>query len=132
MEIRQARADELPYLQARLAETEHEEISLDLARVFVAVEGETILGVLPLRLIWQAEPLYVLPEVSNCMTRRRVTRSLLKGAEAWLADRSQNRTGIHWYFAIIRKRAAMLAAPKMGLWRIYKGAAHFVKYLNPE
>ena len=129
MEIRQARADELPYLKARLAETEHEEIKLDAARVFVAVEGEQILGVLPLRMVWQAEPLAVFPEVTNKMTRRRATRSLLKGAEAWLADRSQNRTGIHWYFAIIRKRAAKLAAPNMGLWRIYKGAAHFVKYL---
>jgi hypothetical protein len=130
MEIRQARAAELPYLQTRLAETEHEAIDLGTARVFVAVEGDTILGMLPLRMVFQAEPLVVFPEVGNKMTRRRAARSLLKGAEEWLADRSRNRTGIHWYFAIIRNRAAKLAAPKMGLWRIYKGAAHFVKYLG--
>lgn len=108
----------------------HEEIDLNTARVFVAVDAnETIIGVLPLRMVWQAEPLVVFPEVKNKMTRRRATRSLLKGAETWLADRNLNRTGIYWYFAIIRKRAAKLAAPNMGLWRIYKGAAHFVKYL---
>lgn len=129
MEIRQARAEEIPYLRDRLSTMPHEEIDLDKARVFVAVEGEQIIGVLPLRLTWQAEPLVVFPEVKNKMTRRKATLALLRGAEAWIADRILNRTGIHWYFAIIRKRAAKLAAPRVGLWRIYKGAAHFVKYL---
>jgi hypothetical protein len=129
MEVRQARADEIPYLKERLAQAPHETIDLDKARVFVATENDQIIGVLPLRMVWQAEPLVVFPEVKNNMTRRRATTSLLKGAEAWLADRNLNRTGIHWYFAIIRKRAAQLAAPRMGLWRIYKGAAHFVKHL---
>ena len=129
MELRQARADEIPYLRARLAETEHERIDLDLARVFVAVEGDSIIGVLPLRMVWQAEPLFIFPECTNKMTRRRATVSLLKAAETWLADRNLNRSGIHWYFAIIRNKAAKLAAPRTGLWRIYKGAAHFVKYL---
>jgi hypothetical protein len=129
VEIRQARADEIPYLRERLKPLPHEEIDLDKARVFVAVEGEQIIGVLPLRLMWQAEPLVIFKEVKNKMTRRRATLSLLRGAEAWLADRSLNRSGIHWYFAIIRKKAAKLAAPRIGLWRIYKGAAHFVKHL---
>lgn len=129
MEIRQAFAEEIPYLRSRLEPLPHELIDLDKARVFVAVENEEIIGVLPLRLVWQAEPLVIFAEVKNKMTRRRVTVSLLRGAEEWLADRKRNLSGIHWYFAIIRKRAAKLAAPNMGLWRIYKGAAHFVRYL---
>jgi hypothetical protein len=128
--VRQARADELPYLRERLAEMPHEEIDLEAARVFVEVaDDDTIRGVLPARMVWQLEPLVVFPEVGNTMTRRRITRALLKGAETWLADRNLNRSGIHWYFAIIKKRAARLAAPRMGMWRIYRGAAHFVKYL---
>lgn len=108
----------------------HEEIDLEAARVFVEVaDDDTIRGVLPARMVWQLEPLVVFPEVGNTMTRRRITRALLKGAETWLADRNLNRSGIHWYFAIIKKRAARLAAPRMGMWRIYRGAAHFVKYL---
>lgn len=129
MEIRQARDEEIPYLKERLSEAPHETIDLDKARVFVAVEDDQIIGILPLRMVWQAEPLVVFPEVTNKMTRRRATTSLLRGAEVWLADRVLNRTGIHWYFAIIRNRAAKLAAPRMGLWRIYKGAAHYMKYL---
>lgn len=129
MEIRQAKAEELPYLKSRLAETDHEEINLEAARVFVAVENGQIIGQISARLVWQAEPLVIFPEVKNRTTRRRATVALLKGWEAWLADRSQNKTGIHWYFAIIRNRAAQFAAPRMGLWRIYIRAQHFVKYL---
>jgi hypothetical protein len=129
MEIRQARAEEIPYLKSRLAETEGEQIDLDTARVWVAVENNRICGTLSLRLVWQAEPLLIFPEVTNKMTRRRAGLGMYRAMEKWLADPTQNRTGIRWFFAVTRSKAVQKWSKALGWYRQYRGAATFLKYL---
>jgi hypothetical protein len=128
VEIRQARADEIPYLRERLKETEGEQIDLDTARVWVAVEGKQILGMLSARLVWQAEPLIIFPEVNNTMTRRRAGLGMYRAFEKWLPS-IENRTGIRWFFAITRSKAVMGWADRLGWFRQYKGAATYLKHL---
>jgi len=129
MEFRQARAEELPELKRRLQESGGEHIDLDAARVFVAVEGGKVIGMLPLRMTWQAEPLLIFPEVDHTHKRRRTGIGLYRAALAWLGDSSQNRTGIRWLFGITRKQACKVWLQKLGWHRQYKGAATFIKYV---
>lgn len=131
MEFRQAKLDELPWLQERLDQYGSGEVDrLDLARVFVAVENGQIVGIFPLRMVWQGGPLYIFPECRNKITRSRATRGLFFRACEWLKDKTQNRTGIHWFFGITRSRAVKGWAPRIGLLRQYKGAAVLTKYLG--
>lgn len=125
--FREATEDEKPYLLQRLSETPHEQVSLE--HCWVAEQDGKVVGMLPIRLVWQAEPLIVFPEVKNGMTRRRAMLGLYIAMETWLADRSRNKSGVHWYFAIIRRRSVQPWAKRLGLWRIYQGAHHYVKHL---
>jgi hypothetical protein len=126
VEIRQARAEELPLLAVRLAESGGEQIDLQTARVFVAVEDGQILGMLSLRMTWQAEPLLLFGE--NTQKRRRAGIGLYHAMGAWIQG-PDNRSGIRWLFAITRKKAVMGWLGKLGWFRQYKGAATFLKYL---
>ena len=130
MEIRQAKADELPYLQQRLDEYGGGEVDrIDRARCFVAVEGHRIIGILPLHMVWQAGPLYIFPECRNKITRSRATYQLFRSVCEWLTGRD-NQTGIRWFFGVVRSKAVMQWAPRIGLLRQYKGAAIYTKYLG--
>jgi hypothetical protein len=127
MEIRQARAEELPMLQAKLAESEGEQIDLMTARVWVAVEGGEIVGMLPARMCWQLEPMLLWK--GNKITRSRAGVGMYRAAERWLGDRTENRTGIYWFFAVTRSKAVKAWASRLGWFRQYKGAWTFLKYL---
>jgi hypothetical protein len=129
MEIRQALACEIPFLKEKLSESKGEQIDLDSARVWVAVEDGKIIGMLPLRLIWQAEPLLIFPEINERMTRRRAALMLYRESMKWLGNRSLNRSGIYWLFGITRSLAVMRWLEKLGWLRQYRGAATYVKYL---
>ena len=131
MEIRQARAEEIPYLKQRLAESGGEQIDLDSARVWVAVEDGKILGILPLRLLWQAEPLLIFPEVENLFTRKRCGLGLYRAALDWLGSR-ENKTGIRWLFGITRSKAVEGWLRKLGWLHQYAGAKTFLKYAKVE
>jgi hypothetical protein len=125
--FREATEDEKPYLLQRLSETPHEQVSLE--HCWVAEQDGKVLGMLPIRLVWQAEPLIVFEEVTNSMTRRRAMLGLYIAMETWLADRSRNKSGVHWYFAVMYSRCVQSWAKRLGLWRIYKGSQTFVKHL---
>jgi hypothetical protein len=129
MEIRQARAAELPHIQARLEAENSEDIGIDTARIFVAVEDGQILGVLAARMVWQLQPLVIFPEVRNKAKRRRAGLGMFRAAQEWLGSRSLNRTGIHWFFAVTRSRPCMGWLKSLGMLRQYRGTAHFLKYL---
>lgn len=130
MEVREARAEEIPWLKMRLAETEGEQVDLEQARVFVAVEDGKIIGMFPLRMVWQGEPLLIFPECRNKITRSRATYQLFREACAWLADKSRNHTGIHWFFGITRSEAVKDWAPRIGLHPQYEGATTLTKFLG--
>lgn len=127
MEIRPAAAAELPELKQRLKESGGEEIDLETARVWVAVEGGQIVGMLPLRMCWQAEPLLLFG--ASTMARRRAGIGLYRAMIGWLGDRERNRSGIYWLFAVTRKPVVMRWLMKLGWLEQYRGARTFLKYL---
>ena len=127
MEIRQANFDELPELKERLKESGGERIDLDSARVWVAVRDGEIVGMLSARLCWQLEPLLLFE--GSRMQKCRAGIGLYRAAERWLADKSKNRTGIHWFFAITRSEQVMSWAKKLGWFEQYVGAKTYLRYL---
>ena len=129
---RMARRDELPYLQKRLDESDNEKVRLyvevehegkkeivPLAMVWVAEKDGVIKAMLGMRLIFQAEPLYVFPEVTDKSERRRCAILLPRIMEKWLADPTQNQTGIRSYFFVTLSRAWAKLAIHFGCQRIY-------------
>ena len=129
---RMARRDELPYLQKRLDESDNEKVKLyteveqdgqkvivPLSMVWVTEKDGKITAMINLRLIWQAEPLYVFPEVKDTSERRRCAILLPRAMEAWLGDRTKNKTGIYSYFFVTLSRAWAKLAIHFGCQRIY-------------
>src|ERR1017187_7810269 len=99
MTIRPATVHDIPILEARLKDSGEERVSLTAGLCWVAEnDNGELLGMLPIRLVWQAEPLIVFPMVDQPMTRRRVGRELGRAAFEWIADRATNRTGIYSVF----------------------------------
>lgn len=129
MEVRPATGDEIPFLRAQLKKTDCEQIDLDQARIWVAVEDGVLIGMLSARMCWQLEPLLIFPEHENTITRSRAGLMLYRAAAKWLGDRNLNKTGIHWFFAITRSKAVKGWAQSLGWFRQYRGAATYIKYL---
>lgn len=142
---RPATKEELPYLQKRIDESHHEKVRLyievvqedgskkiePLCMCWVSEEDGQIIGLLPLRLIWQAEPLFIFPEVDKRKknTHRRVALGLPRIMEEWIADRVRNQTGIYSFFFVSKNRLWMKLAESFGCLRIYKGCATYGKDL---
>jgi hypothetical protein len=78
--------------------------------------------------MWQFEPLLVFPEVRRKASRRRACLLLYTAAEAWLADRTLNRSGIYRAFAITRRVAVRSWAKAKGWRHQYKRAPLFIKH----
>jgi hypothetical protein len=130
MEIRQAKAEELPELQARLDEYGGGEVDrLDSARCFVCVDGEKIVGILPLQMVWQAGPLHIFPECSNRRMRRAASLGLFASMCKWLSG-PENMTGIQWFFGVVRSKTVQKHAKRFGLFRQYIGAHIYIRKLG--
>jgi hypothetical protein len=125
---RAARPEDLAYLAARLRESGGEQIDLQRTPCWVVEEHGEILGLLPIRLVWQFEPLLVFPEVKLQASRRRACMLLYAAAEAWIADRSLNQSGIYWAFAITRRVAVRSWAKAMGWRPQYRRAPMYIKH----
>lgn len=120
MLIRPAKASELDYLTERLIASDHEKVDLKRGLVWVAEDEGKIVGMLPLRLIWQAEPLFLFDELENKTSRRRAAFLLALEMESFVGDRVRNKTGIHSYFAVIKDEIFKALAKRWGLLHIYK------------
>lgn len=130
MEIRQARQDELDYLQKRLDEYKGGEVDrLDCARCFVAVEDGEPIGILPFHMVWQAGPLVIFPELKDRQTRRRAAIDLFKAMCEWLKG-PENKTGIRWFFAVVRSKTVQKHSKTFGLVRQYIGAHIYIRNLG--
>lgn len=130
MEIRQAKAAELPELQKRLDQYRGGEVDrLDSARCFVCVEDGSIIGILPLQMVWQAGPLLIFPECHDKRTRMRAALELYTSMCAWLTG-PENRTGIRWFFAVVRSKTVQRHAKRFGLFRQYVGAYIYIRKLG--
>lgn len=125
---RVAKPEDIPYLMQRLRESGGETIDLWKTPCWVVEEDGVILGMLPIRLVWQFEPLYVFPEVKRTASRRRACMLLYNAAEAWLANRELNGSGIYWAFAITRRVAVRSWAKAMGWRHQYKRAPMYIKH----
>lgn len=127
--IRQATIEDLPELTERLHASKEEKVDLQRGMVWVAEHEEKLVGMLPLRLIWQAEPLMIFPEVANKSLRRRIAIGLPRAMESFVGDRAVNRTGIYSYFFVTKGRLWAKLAQAFGCLRIYKGCMTFGKDL---
>ncbi len=121
--------DELPELTQRLKDSGGEVIDLWATPCFVAEREGKIVGMLPIRLWWQFEPLLIFPEVTNRATRGRACYGLYKAAENWISG-PLNGTGISRAFAITRLLAVRSWAKKMGWLHQYKRAPLFIKHFR--
>ena len=126
--IRKATLSDLPKLQAWIDSYGGETFDLSQELVFIAEHDGEVCGFMPLRIVFQMEPLLVDRANFNKLTCSRAAVMLCKAAETWIAGR-ENRTGIRWYFAISRSKAVWAWADRLGWSRIYKGVRHFVKHL---
>jgi hypothetical protein len=126
--IRKAIASDLPKLQQWIDTYGGETFDLSRELVFVAEHDEEICGFMPLRIVFQMEPLLVDRKHFNKMTCSRAAVMLCRAAETWIQG-PENRTGIRWYFAVSRSKAVWAWASRLGWSRIYKGVRHFVKHL---
>ena len=124
--FRCASVDELPQLTQRLKDSGGEVIDLWTTPCFVAERDGEIVGMLPVRLWWQFEPLLIFPEVKNKATRGRACYGLYKAAEAWVTNPQFNGTGIYRAFAITRLLAVRGWAKKMGWFHQFKRAPLFI------
>lgn len=122
--IRPAVPEDYPFLTERMEAAGGEVIALGEAPCWVAEQDGRIVGFLPLRAVWQMEPLIVLS--GQKITKSRAALLLYRAAEVWIADRN-NGSGVHWYFTITRSPAVKAWAKRLGWFRQYKGAALYIK-----
>ena len=124
MIIRQATLNDLQALQWWLEESGGETFDLRESACFVAEEDGQILGMLPLRPMWQAEPLLVRGAAK--MQNSRAALLLYREAENFI----RATPGPKWIYAVTRSKHVKGWAARLGWFRQYKGAALFIKYLG--
>lgn len=125
--IRQARTDEFPYLSEQLGPT----VELVEGRVFVSEMDGVLVGVLPLRLVWNCEPLLLLPAAAKLpkITKSRTMLLLYLACEDWIRDPMRNKLGPRWLFAVTRSKAVKDWSKRLGWFRIFKGSNFYIKHL---
>lgn len=124
MQVRLAREEEFAWLATQLPPT----AELTVGHVWVTELDGEIVGVLPLRLVWQAEPLLIFPSKKmkkmNKIARSRAALLMYLAAEEFVRDHKPN-----WLFAVTRSRAVKSWSQRLGWHRIYAGASFYIKYL---
>lgn len=132
IQARLATLAEIPELLRRIEESGGVFVDLYRTPVWIAVEGEKIVGLLAAELTWQFEPLLMFPEIDSKAVRRRACYRLYRAAEAWMCDPRRNITGIYKAFAVTRKFGVRGWAKKMGWYHQFKRAPMFIKYFRPQ
>lgn len=124
---RPARAEDLPFLQAKINESDQEKVNLSQAFVFVVEEDGEPIGLIAARLGWmQIEPAYIWGGKTTS-SKRRAMYQLYAAMKDWIADRSANRSGIHSFWFVTKSDAVAKWAEKMGCLEIYRGCRMFGK-----
>lgn len=128
--VRPARLEEIPMLQEMLAKQPYFEYQdLRQAIVFVSEYEGRVVGMITGRLIWQLPTLLLEKDKIPRHSQRRATLMLIRAMDAWLADRSQNLSGIYSYFCVIKGSIMKHLAAHFGMFRFYKGFSTFGKDL---
>ncbi len=124
---RPARADELPFLQGKINESDQEKVNLSQAFVFVVEEDGEVIGLIAARLAWmQLEPAYIWGGKTK-NAKRRAMFHLYTAIRDWIADRSKNQSGIHSFWFVTKSDAVAQWAEKMGCLQIYQGCKMYAK-----
>jgi hypothetical protein len=122
---RPARAEDLPFLQQKINESNEEQVNLAQAFVFVVEEDGEIIGLIAARLGWfQIEPAYIWGGKTK-NAKRRAMFQLFHAMKSWIADRTRNRSGIHSFWFVTKDDAVAKWAEKVGCLEIYKGCRTF-------
>lgn len=129
--VRTARVEEIPILQEMLARQPYFEYQdLTQAIVHVAEYEGKITGMITGRIVWQVPTLLLEKDKLPRHAQRRATLLLIRSMDAWLADRSLNRSGIYTYFCVIKGSTMKHLANAFGMLRLYKGFATYGKDLK--
>jgi hypothetical protein len=127
--IRPATPEDIPYLEKRIREQSYfEHVDVRKMIVFIAEYGGEIVGFSAARLMWQIEPIMLMPEFRKLaphFARQKATLGLIRAIEGWLADRGRNTTGIYSYFCSIKGRTMRALAEAYGMLRVYTGCAFY-------
>lgn len=125
--IRQARTDEFPYLAEQLGPT----VELVEGRVFVSELDGALVGVLPLRLVWNCEPLLLLPAAAKLpkITKSRTMLLLYLACEDWIRDPMRNKLGPKFIMAITRSKTVRYWSGRLGWLPCFRGASIYIKHL---
>lgn len=128
--VRPARPEELPELQFRLREQGNRYEMQDLSKTicYVAEYDGKIVGFTACRPMWQVEPLLLVPEFTKDapgFAQAKATALLIKAVDGWIADRTRNQSGIHWYFCAIVGRTMRKLAVSFGMVPVYTKAKFF-------
>src|SRR5882762_780038 len=124
--IRQARTDEFPYLAEQLGPT----AELVEGRCWVADLNGELVGVLPLRQVWNAEPLMLLPTKNKLpkITKSRTMLLLYVACEDFIRDTTRNKLGPRFLMVFTRSKAVSLWSYRLGWLRCFKGSAIYIKH----
>jgi hypothetical protein len=128
--VRDAVLADLPELQTRLKEQAQFYEQQDLSRciVMVAEYDGQIVGFAAARLIWQVEPLLLVPEFKKHAphhARQKATYLLIRAIDNWIGDRQRNTTKLHSYFCSIVDRTMRKLAVSFGMWPVYSKSKFF-------
>lgn len=129
IQARLARLEEISELIHRVNDSGGVFIDMHRTPVWVAIEGEKIVGLLGAELVWQFEPLLMFPEFKSKAVRRRACYRLYRAAESWMQG-SENITGIYKAFAVTRMFKVRDWAKKEGWHHTFKRAPMFIKYFR--
>lgn len=134
--IRPASVGELPMLQQIINDSTEEKVKLyvevdtpegkkiiPLVVLYVGEQDGQICGMLPLRLIWQAEPLMIWQ--GNQSLRRRIALGLGRAIESYIGNKAINTTGINSYFFVTNEKEWGMLAEHFGCVRLYRGCATY-------
>ncbi len=126
---RPATADELPWLQQKINESDQEKVNLSQAFVFVVEEDGEKIGLIAARLAWlQIEPAFIWGG-KTVNSKRRAMWQLYHAIKDFIADRCRNRSGIHSFWFVTKSDAVAQWASKVGCTEIYQGCRMFAKDL---
>lgn len=122
---RPARADDLPFLQQKINDSDQEKVNLAQSVVFVVEEDGEPIGLIAARVGWlQIEPAFIWGGKTK-NAKRRAMFQLFQEMKSWIADRARNKSGIHSFWFVTKDDAVAKWAEKVGCLEIYQGCRTF-------
>ena len=80
------------------------------------------------RLVWQVEPVLLdqqFKATASKHSQRKGTLLLIRAIDAYIADRTRNKTGIYSYFCSIQDAVMQKLALAFGMWPAYERSKFF-------